>query len=86
LDQLFGWVPHWFVGLVLVAVAIVVALIVHSAAVHVTRREGRAGLFDEMRRHAGAAAAAQAEAPAAAPEAGRGGLFGWSYDRRKEAE
>lgn len=38
LDQLSGWVPHWVVGLALVAGAIVLALFVHSIALRVIRR------------------------------------------------
>jgi len=37
-DQLFGWVPLWFVGLAIVAAAIVAALFVHSIAIRLTRR------------------------------------------------
>jgi small-conductance mechanosensitive channel len=37
-DQLFGWVPLWFIGLAIVAGAIIAALFVHNIAIRVTRR------------------------------------------------
>jgi small-conductance mechanosensitive channel len=36
-DQLFGWVPLWFIGLAIVAGAIIAALFVHNIAIRVTR-------------------------------------------------
>jgi len=38
LDQIFGWVPQWFVGLSLVAGAIISALLVHHTALWAARR------------------------------------------------
>jgi small-conductance mechanosensitive channel len=38
LDQIFGWIPQWFIGLAIVACTILAALFVHSIAIRVTRR------------------------------------------------